>query len=179
MNHAKFKALVHYIIAKSDPTRLGTIRLNKILWYLDTLSYQAEGASVTGDTYVKRQHGPVPQHILNVIGELEHENAIVVRKRSRFGKPMTDFIAMSDADTGVLSPAELELADELRVHICDDHTANSISELSHDQIWEAANLGEVIPLSASLVSAPGEITDEFLKWADSVRERYEAIKRAA
>lgn len=179
MNRAKFKALVHYVIAKSDPARLGAIRLNKILWYLDTLSYQAEGASVTGETYVKRQHGPVPQHILSVIGELEHENAIVVRKRSRFGKPMTDFIPMTDPDTGVLAPAELELADELRTHICDNHTANSISELSHDQIWEAANIGEVIPLSASLAAAPGEVTDELLSWADSVRERYEAIKRAA
>lgn len=173
MNRAKLKALVHYVIAKSDPSRLGAIRLNKILWYVDTLSYRADGASVTGETYVKRQHGPVPQNVLSILGELEHEDAIVVRKRQRFGLPMTDFIAVKDPDTSSLSVTDMELAEDLRAHICEDHTANSISQLSHDQIWEAANIGEVIPLQASLASSPGEVTDELLEWAESVRARYE------
>ena len=81
MNRSKFKALVHYVIGKTDSSRLGAIRLNKILWYVDTLTYRAEGASVTGGAYVKRQFGPVPKQILSMLGELEHENAIVIRER--------------------------------------------------------------------------------------------------
>jgi hypothetical protein len=174
MNRAKLKALVHYIVSKSDPSRLGAIRLNKILWYLDTISYRSDGASITGETYIKRQHGPVPAHILSIVGELEHENAVVVRTRHRFGYPMTDYIAMTDADVSALSPAEIELADEIRALICDEHTAMSISQLSHTQVWEAANIGEEIPMQATLASSPGEVTDELLHWADGVRVRYEA-----
>lgn len=178
---AKFKALVHYVIAKAEPSRLGSVCLNKILWYLDTLSYRATGTSITGETYIKRQHGPVPKHVLAVLGELEHEQAIVIRNRERFGYPMTDFISVKDPHASLLkllSAADMEMADDVRQYICDEHTAASISELSHDQIWEAANIGEEIPLAASLAAAPGEVTDELLKWADSVRSRYEAVNQA-
>ena|SRR5579859_1009924 len=173
MNRAKMKALVHYVIAKSDPVRLGAVRLNKILWYVDTLSYRAGGTSVTGGTYVKRQHGPVPQHVLSILGELEGESAIVVRTSGRFGFNITEFMSRTDPDTSPLSAQDIELAEDLRKHICDDHTANSISALSHDQVWEAANIGETIPMEATLASAPGEVTNELLAWADSVRTRYE------
>ena len=178
MNRAKLKALVHYIVAKSDPSRLGAIRLNKILWYLDTISYRADGASITGETYIKRQHGPVPAHILSVIGDLEHENAVVVRNRHRYGFPMTDYIAVTDPDLSALSPSEIEMVDDIRALICDEHTAMSISELSHTQVWEAANIGEEIPMQATLASSPGEVTADLLHWADGVRLRYEATLAA-
>lgn len=179
MNRAKLKALVHYVIAKSDSSRLGAIRLNKILWYVDTLSYRAEGASLTGGAYVKRQFGPVPKHILATLGELEHDNAIVIRNRERFGKPMRDYVALTDPDTSSLSPDELALVDEVRDEICYAHTAESISELSHDQVWDAANIGEEIPMWATLASTPGPVTAAVGAWADGAISRYEARTQAA
>jgi hypothetical protein len=178
LSPGKLKAMAHYVIAGSDPARLGSIRLNKILWYVDTLHYRANGASMSGETYVKRQHGPVPEHVLRALGKLEEEDAIVIRKRSRFGLPMTDFIPMTDPDPKALTPEEMALIDEVREYICTEHTADSISQHSHDQIWEAANMGERIPLNASLAAVPGEPTAEMLTWATSVRSRYEAVKRA-
>lgn len=174
MNRSKFKALVHYVIAKSDSSRLGSIRLNKILWYVDTLTYRAGGESVTGGAYVKRQFGPVPKHILSMLGELEHEDSIVIRERERFGYPMKDYVALTDPDTSSLSAKEIALVDEISDLICNSHTAESISELSHDQIWEAANIGEEIPMSAVLASTPGEITQDVLNWGDTIITRYEA-----
>lgn len=174
MNRAKFKALVHYVIAKSDSSRLGSIRLNKILWYVDTFAYRGEGASVTGGAYVKRQHGPVPKHILSMLGELEHENAIVIRDRDRFGYAMKDYVALTEPDVSSLSAREIALVDEVREAICYGHTAESISELSHDQVWEAANIGEEIPLWATLASIPGQMTVKVAEWADIAIARYEA-----
>ncbi|HYI39990.1 MAG TPA: Panacea domain-containing protein [Allosphingosinicella sp.] len=174
MNRSKFKALVHYVIAKSDSSRLGAVRLNKILWYVDTFAYRGEGASVTGGAYVKRQHGPVPKHILAMLGELEHENAIVIRDRDRFGHSMKDFVALTEPDISSLSAKEIALVDEIRSEICYGHTAESISELSHDQVWEAANIGEEIPLWATLASSPGRMTPTVIDWADTAISRYEA-----
>lgn len=173
MNQTKLKAVVHYVIAKSDPSRLGAIRLNKILWYADTIAYRVGGASITGETYIKRQFGPVPRHVLATLGELEHENAIVIRQGGSYSFPMREFVSMSSPDTSTLSAKEVELIEEMRGVICDHYTANSISELTHDQVWEAANIGELIPLSATLAASSGEMTPAVQEWADAAIGRYE------
>ncbi len=170
MNRAKFKALVHYVIAKCDPSRLGAVRLNKVLWYADTFAYRATGESMTGEAYVKRQRGPVPQHILGVLEELKEDGAIVIRERARFDFSIREFIMLRSPDTSFLSQEEMDVVDEMREHICDLHTANSISDLSHDQVWEAANMGEIIPMWATLAASPGAITPEVIAWADAVIE---------
>jgi hypothetical protein len=179
MNRAKFKALAHHIIAKSDPSRLGTIRLNKILFYVDTAAFRATGKSLTGETYIKRQFGPVPKNILKVLGELEQEGAIVVRDHDRYGDRIRHFMSMKEPNLAAVSAEDLALVDDMRAYICDNFSASAISQVSHDQVWEAANIGEVIPLEATLASQTGEITKDVRKWATSVVSRYEAAKKAA
>lgn len=179
MNRAKLKALVHYVIAKSDPSRLGATRLNKILWFSDAFAYRATGETITGESYIKRQHGPVPAHILGVVRELADEGAIVTRERQLLTYSMREFVSLRDPDTSMLSPQELELVDEVRGDICNQFTANSISELSHDRIWEAANMGEEIPMSATLISEAGQLTDEVLAWADCAIEKAESRRTQA
>ena len=66
----KFAALVHYIVHSCDPKQLGAIRLNKALWYIDVLAYQTTGDPVTGETYRRRQFGPVPGSIMPVLDTL-------------------------------------------------------------------------------------------------------------
>ena len=179
MNKGKLKALVHYIIANSEPSRLGAIRLNKIMFFVDSLAFRTDGQTVTGETYIKRQHGPVPQHILAILGELEEEKAIVIRNRDRFGNTLREFMSMEEADTTALSDREISFAESVRAHICEEHTANSISQLTHDQVWAAANMGEIIPMTATLTAWPGEITAEIMGWAENVVNRYEQIQQAA
>lgn len=172
----KFKALVHHVVSSCDnPNKLGAIRLNKILWFADTLSYRAHGVPMTGEHYVKRKFGPVPKTILRTLGELEEENKIVIRdKETPFGTNMRHFINLTEPDDSVFSPDELNLIHGLLVEICDNHTANSISDLTHDQVWEAAEFGEEIPLAATLAGTSGELTKEVLDWATDVVESREA-----
>jgi hypothetical protein len=51
--------------------------------------------------------------------------------------------------------------------MCQKHTASSMSELSHDIIWEAAEIGEEIPLYTYFASRFGEINEEDIQWAKS------------
>jgi len=166
----KFKALVHHIVSScDDPSSLGATRLNKILWFCDVLSYRMHGVAMTGERYVKRQFGPVPKTILRTLKELEDEGSILVREKAgSFGRTMRQFIGLTDPEDDVFSLQELNLINALSEHICDHHSANSISDLTHDQVWKAANIGEEIPLSATLAGISGEITDEVLIWATSV-----------
>lgn len=174
MNRTKMEALVHYVIANCDPSRLGATKLSKILWYCDTVAYRMHGESMTGERYVKRQHGPVPYHLVGMLAEMEKRGLILINTRSKGGYPMKEYVPLREPDLSSLSSDELALIDELRIAICDGHSAASISELTHDEVWDAANMGEDIPMFAVFASRPGEITDAVLEWADSVIETFDS-----
>lgn len=165
----KFKAMVHLIVASCpDPNRLGATRLNKICWFADSVSYRALGSGITTETYVKRPRGPVPKSILNTIRQLVDEGKIVVKDS---GEPVYRtrlFVSLNEPNKSLFSSIELDIIAHFSKTICEEHTANSISELSHDEIWTAAIEGEEIPLYATLVADSGEITPEISAWADSV-----------
>ena len=73
----KFKALVLYVIWRTGDVRnFGATKLNKVLWFSDARTFEAMGMPVTGETYIRRQYGPVPQHINEILDELAREGQI-------------------------------------------------------------------------------------------------------
>lgn len=165
------KNLVHYVCWKAnDPTKLGATKLNKILWFIDSWSYRANGCSISGAKYEKRQYGPVPKCVLDAIEELQEEKKIIVRNTDYYWRVKRDYIALSEPHTAELSENDRSRIDDITSHICNNHTAVSISEVSHDLIWDAAKPGEEIPLYAVLAATPGEITEDDMNWADHVIE---------
>ena|ERR1700733_1067877 len=165
----KFKAMVHLIVASvDDPHRLGATKLNKICWFSDTFAFRLYGKPITSERYIKRARGPVPKDILIVLKQLEDDGKIKVRHSDHPVYKTRLFINLEDADTGVFSASETEILSSVIKSICDGHTASSISDLSHNRIWEAANEGEELPLYVSLAGEAGEITPAVIAWADSV-----------
>jgi hypothetical protein len=165
----KFKAMVHYIVAScDDPHRLGATKLNKICWFADTLAFRLTGEPITRARYVKRAKGPVPRDVLLALKQLEDDGKIKVRHSDHPVYKTRLFINLEDADTSMFSQTECSVLDTVIGTICNQHTASTISDLTHDRIWEAANEGEELPLWVSLAGQAGPITDDVLKWADSV-----------
>lgn len=166
----KFKALVHFMVHEcvNNPGRLGAVRLNKALWFTDVISYKSNGTSVTGEKYVKRQRGPVPARILSTLEELVAEDKIIIRE-PEFQYDSRKFLALARPDPSVLSESERDLAATVLETVC-GHSANDISELSHDIIWESAAEGEEIPLYATLAADKGEISEDVRLWADGITE---------
>lgn len=172
----RFKALVHYVCERcSDPTKLGATKLNKVLWYADTFAFRINGKPVTRDSasYVKRQFGPVPRHVLKALDELERGGIIKIREVAFFGKKKREFVSIEDADPSIFSKSEREIIDAVVDQVCDGHTAASISDLSHDAIWEAADLGEEIPLYAVLAGKADPPTKEDYQWAMKAIKRHQ------
>jgi hypothetical protein len=160
--------------------RLGATRLNKICWFADSVSFRSEGQSISGETYVKRERGPVPKTILHALRELEAEGKILIRDKKFVTYKMRLFVSLKDdPDTAHFSPVQLEIVSAISKEICTNHTAASISDMSHDQIWHCANEGEEIPLYATLASEQAELTDDIMNWADGVVQRIESGKAAA
>ena len=166
-NREKFKALVHYVCEKaSDPSVLGSVKLNKVLWYSDSIYYMINGESITGEQYIKRQHGPVPRHIVGVIEELIRERKVARGRVDHFGFLKTEFIAIADAEVHSFTSDEVELIDAAFEHVCLNHTAKSISEETHGIIWKIAAMGEEIPLATVFAADVGEVDETDFAWAN-------------
>ena len=165
------KELVLYVISQcGSPEKLGKTKLNKVLWFADSIAYQHTGQPITGAKYQKLQHGPVPIGIDDAIGELQSENKCLIREKRHYGYNQHQFIGLSEPRAELFSSEQLKLVDALVGDICENHTANSISDLSHDIAWEAAQMGEEIPLFATLAAREGVITELDIEWADSIIE---------
>ena len=150
MDDNRLDRLVHYVCARCDnPSKLGATKLNKVLWYADVFAFADKGRSITGATYVKRQFGPVPRNIMGARNRLAKIGALVERKATFGGYPQTQFITLTDPDISMFSAEEISMVDTIIEAICSGHTATSISQLSHDLVWESAEIGEEIPMAAA------------------------------
>lgn len=165
-NQNKFKSLVHYICWRyaDDPAKLGAVKLNKALWLSDLSAYYALGKPITNARYVKREFGPVPKAILPILRELESEGALEIRETPYFGRNKRTFVARQEASADFMSEDEKVIVEDTIKFVCEEHTAKSISNASHDHIWKAAEDGEEIP-HFTVFALPDEITDEDRTWA--------------
>ncbi len=152
----KFKRLVHYVVWKTGKHDwFGATKLNKVLWFVDARAYTFTGKSITGETYVRGPYGPIPRDIETAQRELVAEGAIQITKE----KKLTRFVAATAAHANWFSEGELQSIDWWIDHIARDHTAQSISEKTHDYVWEIAKMGEELPLYAYRVARIDEPTD--------------------
>ncbi len=170
MSNTKLKNLTHYILTKCDEEKLldklGSIKLNKILWFIDTAYFRMKRESLSGvDVYLKMNYGPVPKNIVNVLDTLEQEGEIKIYNKEFYGYLKRHFTVLKPFSENKFSDEQKVLIDSMVKEICDEHTADSISELSHTVIWEDAPMRGEIPVYACLAENVGEITSEILKKA--------------
>lgn len=159
------EAVAHYVIARSDPNKLGAVKLNKVMWFADLEAYRRSGKTVTGQlSYEKRQHGPVPNNIVRSIRRLEQAEKIATRNVPTFGGVRREHVWLKNPDVSMFSAAEVDILNEAIDWVCHNHTARSISELSHDHLWAAAELGEQIPVGAACIM-PDDLDGDDIAWA--------------
>lgn len=76
---------------------------------------------------------------------------------------MTRIVALTPAKSTWFSAEELQTIDWWITHIDKDHTADLISERSHDYAWEIAKMGEELPLYAYRVARIQEPSEQDIK----------------
>ena len=163
-NREKFKALIHYVCAQAPNLRsLGATKLNKILWFAERDCY-LRGEPISEVTFIKLQDGPVPKAMSKYLRELEDDGALIVRKTEWRGKPKVEFISRRDPSLERFTATQVSVINRAIQGICTLHTADSISKVSHDEVWELAEMGEEIPYYAAF-GKRGEITEEDIVWA--------------
>ncbi len=168
MDDLKLKCTVHYVIARCDPVKLGATKLNKVLWFADVIYYGRHGRTITGsDSYVKQQFGPVQKNMLGVLADLKQEGKIIERPAATPVGFRREYIWVKEPDLTPFKADEIDVLNEVMEWICDDESAKSISDKSHDALWDETEIGAPMPIGAGAV-VPAEITPEAVEWAKSI-----------
>ncbi|MCH8168861.1 MAG: SocA family protein [Proteobacteria bacterium] len=166
----KFLDVVHYIAGSCRPEELGRVKLHKILYFADMHCFLAFGKPLTGENYIKQKFGPTARHLQSALRELEQDGRVQVSERSYHGYPKQDFIAQKSLNQSALPAEEIKLLDDVIDFVC-ARTAREISELSHNEAWRLAEMGESIPYFMAYSFVPTEITDDDREWARQETER--------
>lgn len=113
-------------------------KLCKILYFADQRHLSLYGRSITGDTYIAMQYGPVPSNVDDILK--------AVRGDSFFSKYVGDlndkfkfenkFIiaAIVEPDMDELSASDVECL-EFAIDFCRDKSFGQLTELSHGIAW--------------------------------------------
>lgn len=161
----KFRRLLHYVIAKAgDIDGFGATKLYKVLWFSDARAFMLFGEPLTGETYVREKYGPMPRHIFAALHDLQQSGAITVKQSRWHGRPTRKFKSLTSPDILPFDEERRKIVDFFIHHIAHDHTANSISEESHDLAWEIAKQGEDLPYRAIFANRIREPNDEERAW---------------
>lgn len=168
----KLKALVHYVChIAPDSRKLGATKLNKILFYSDTNAYLERGKPITGETYIKHQYGPISRHVNKALQDLESERAIrIAENTGRYGfetYTIKFYASLRAPSIDCFAPEEINIVDDVVRVICNEHSARSISEASHDIVWKNAEIGEEIPYYTAFAHTLREIEADDIEWARS------------
>lgn len=109
----KYKNSVLYFIENCNNNSLGTTKMNKLLYYLDFISYRDKGSSVTGDTYRHLEKGPVPKMVVDIIQDLQKDKAISVKEVPYKDGKTVDFSLLTEPDTSVFDGYEKQLLESI------------------------------------------------------------------
>jgi len=152
-NERKFRELILYISQKcaNDP-RFGAVKLNKILYFSDFLSYAHYSESITGMEYFKLQHGPAPRRLVPVREQMKREGDLGIQELPIGSGIERRPVNLRAPDLAVFTAREIALVDAV-IELFSSHTGRSVSDLSHKMSgWKAARLEETIPYETVFMS---------------------------
>lgn len=166
----KLKQAVHFICHVAQGLTLGSIRLNKILFYADKETFCKTLEPLIADEYIRGPQGPHLADLRSIIDELKKERVLSVTTRNLGKRSFTDYISLRSPSTDLFTEKQLQLIEETTVSICTDYKAHEISEETHNAIWRMAGDKEPMPLAAQLCAQFVKPSKEILRWAEHAGE---------
>ncbi len=136
-------------------------KLCKILYFADQRHLSKYGRSITGDTYIAMQFGPVPSCVDDILKALRGDSFF---SSSHEIEPLKDCIVfenrfiirgITDPDMDELSLSDVECLD-YAIDICKDKSFSELTKLSHGLAWSNTKSDRAISVKDILREAGDE-----------------------
>ena len=142
LNIDKIEAMISYIAAKVS--NLFKVKLMKMLWYSDVLSFIETECSMTGMVYRHEPMGALPVGHYSL---MNLENLNVQEEMSYNYDTMLHVYPTANMDYAVLSDGEIAILDKVITKF-KDYKAKDIVDYMHDErAYSETKPGEIIPFS--------------------------------
>lgn len=135
LNLDKYLNSVLYFIRYCNNIYLGKVKLNKLMYYLDFVSYRDNEKSLTGDNYIHKDYGPVPDKIDDILTNLVHQNKIKVEKEEIDKVSKWRFSAIADPKMEVFEKNEKLLLEKMCVTFSDWNTDKIVTQTHLESPW--------------------------------------------
>ena len=149
-------AAVHYVIAKANSSKLGHVKLNKILWCADLEHYRWRGVTITGlQHYTRTLYGPMSQDIVRAVGRLAREGKVEERTIAVTGYTRREMVSLQDPDISVFTGAQIDILDQM-INAIGPLTASQLSRRNRDDpLWNELENNEAMSVATgSIVTQP-------------------------
>lgn len=139
----RLKNLLLYVLGQMGETF--QTKMNKVLFYIDFLSYRERGMAISGLAYQAIEFGPVPQRwdrVYSAFDEVQEQLRLVQ------GQECMSLMAGGEAAMSAFTEAEMAVIDEVCGKL-KDLTSRAVSKLSHEETAWKEHVGkpETIPFS--------------------------------
>jgi hypothetical protein len=151
-------AAVHYVIAKANSSKLGHVKLNKILWCADLEHYRWHGVTLTGlQHYARTLHGPMSQDIVRAVGRLAREGKVEERAVMVTDYTRRQMVSLEDPDISPFTGAQIGILDQM-INVIVPLTASQLSRMNRDDpLWnELENNAAMSVATGSIMMLPLE-----------------------
>jgi uncharacterized phage-associated protein len=148
--------VAHHVIAKTDPAKLGHVKLNKILWYSDLEHYRWHGASLTGlRQYSRTAQGPMSPAITRAVRRLVNQGKVSERTVKVADFPRREMVALALPDIDAFTEQQAGILNQM-IAIIAPLSANRLSQMTQsDPTWQEVGDGEAMSIATgSIISRP-------------------------
>lgn len=145
INEKKYRNSVLFFAKKIQNGTLGKLKLMKLLYFLDFDFFERYGHSVTGDEYLRFEHGPVPRMAAKILEKMTGKEIKITKRKIADGlKDQQHIEALKDFDVNVFTREELLALEEI-ADKWEKFSGTEMKTASHGEApWIATKPNEVI-----------------------------------
>jgi hypothetical protein len=148
MTNSRLKSTIHLVCSIGQPHNIGATQLTKSIVLADAVSFCIRRKTISGTTIAKADFGPVPHGYQDALNELVREKAIQIITSQDGAYKNTKYKVLRPPSRDGFEAADLEILEKIVREICNKHSAGGLSDLTHNEAWKVAGMGEEIPLAA-------------------------------
>jgi hypothetical protein len=129
----------------------GLIKLNKILWRADFLSFVERGQPVTGRQYQRLPQGPAPIEMKPVLNEMLRSGLVRIELARVINYDERRVMPLVEPNLSLFSKGDLDQLDR-SIAFYWDKTGKETSDQSHGVAWKTRENGESMPYELAYLS---------------------------
>lgn len=156
--------IINYFQCNYSPNDLGSVKLNKILWFADRAFMYENYKSITQEEYIRNPNGPVLKSMEKILNKLENEGFIKRFNTNKGSYIQKSFLCLKEPDLKGIKAQEISKIDGIITKFA-QKSAKELSEETHDEVWENTKDGHVMPLESVFFKDIVSPTQEDIQWA--------------